>query len=167
MRLYKYRCQFNVILNSSASKYTKSRFLRLFVLSLILLVVYLPMNGFVFFENMNHPLLSYSWSAVHGPDWWTIYMVPTGGIVRFDRWICIISGFVIFLFFGLGKDALDMYRCWLVMIGLGRCFPSLEHPRGTQTHYDSSGSSSFGNPSRQKWTKNSQITFTTTTSSDG
>ncbi|KAH0555853.1 hypothetical protein GP486_006203 [Trichoglossum hirsutum] len=110
VRLYKYRRQFNAILNSSASKYTKSRFLRLFILSLILLAVYLPMNGFVFFENMNHPMMAYSWSAVHGPDWWTIYMVPTGGVVRFDRWVSIVSGFGIFLFFGLGKDALEMAR---------------------------------------------------------
>ncbi|KAI9862909.1 MAG: a-factor receptor [Trichoglossum hirsutum] len=114
-RLYKYRRQFNVILNSSASKYTKSRFLRLFILSLILLVVYLPMTSFIIFENMNHPMVEYSWSAVHGPDWWTIYMVPTGGVVRFDRWITIISGLANFIFFGLGKDALEMYRCWLVM----------------------------------------------------
>ncbi|KAI9768481.1 MAG: a-factor receptor [Geoglossum simile] len=161
-RLYKYRCQFNTILNSSASKYTKSRFLRLFILSLILLIVYVPVNGFVFYKNMNHPMVPFSWSAIHGPDWWTIYMVPTDGVVRFDRWFSITTGFVIFLFFGLGKDALEMYRCWLVMIGFGKCFPNLKRPSGARTLQSSSGNGSFGSPSRSRWFKNNQLTSTTT-----
>jgi pheromone a factor receptor len=89
-------------------------------------------------------------------------MVPTDGVVRFDRWFSITTGFVIFLFFGLGKDALEMYRSWLVMIGFGKCFPSLTRPNGARILQSSSGNSSFGSPSRSRWFKSSQLTSTTT-----
>lgn len=35
-----------------------------------------------------------------------------------------------FLFFGLGKDAKNMYREWLLKVGLGRVFPILEAKSG-------------------------------------
>lgn len=58
-------------------------------------------------------------------------MVPTGGVVYFDRWIHIGVGFAIFVFFGIGKEALSMYRGWLLKLGFGAIFPRL-HPVGTR-----------------------------------
>ena len=52
-------------------------------------------------------------------------MVPSGGIVLYDRWIWLAAGFLVFVFFGFGKDALAMYRSGLLAIGLGMVFPSL------------------------------------------
>jgi pheromone a factor receptor len=45
--------------------------------------------------------------------------------VLYDRWANLACGFLVFLFFGLGRDAKNMYREWLVKMGLARLFPVL------------------------------------------
>ena len=74
------------------------------------------------------PWRPYSWDAVHGPDWGEIGKVPTFGKVYFDRWIQVTAGFLLFAFFGFGKDATLMYRSALLKLGFGRLFPALKHP---------------------------------------
>ena len=53
-------------------------------------------------------------------------MVPAFGVVSFDRWIQAGAGFLVFFFFGMGRDAMKGYREGLLMVGLGRVFPSLK-----------------------------------------
>ena len=124
-RVRKYRKQFSDILASSGSHLNKSRFMRLFLMSVTLIVFFLPVQFYVFYRNSSFPQQPYSWTAIHGPSWWQIIEIPTDGSVVFDRWIRIALGFTIFIFFGLGKDATDMYRGWLLKLALGRIFPSL------------------------------------------
>jgi len=52
-------------------------------------------------------------------------MMPSLGVVRWDKWMQIVGGFVVFLLFGLGTDAVKMYKGWLVNIGLSGLFPGL------------------------------------------
>lgn len=100
--------------------------MRLFIIALTLILIFLPVQFYVFYRNLAVERLPYSWSAIHGPEWWQIIMIPTGGVVIFDRWIRIGCGFLVFFFFGLGRDAMKMYRSWLLRLGLGRIFPSLK-----------------------------------------
>ncbi|MCJ1257940.1 a-factor receptor [Lignoscripta atroalba] len=130
-RLRKYRKEFAAVLHSSNSKLTQSRFMRLFLASLLLLVVFLPLQFYVLYRNALFPLQPYSWAVIHGPTWWDIIMVPTGGVVQFDRWIRIALGFTVFFCFGLGQDAIAMYRDWLLKCGLGKIFPKLRRQQQT------------------------------------
>ncbi|KAL8993526.1 MAG: hypothetical protein Q9188_007308, partial [Gyalolechia gomerana] len=94
-------------------------FLRLFLLSFLLVLIFLPFQLYEFYLNVSGPLLPYSWDLIHGPTWMDIIMVPQHGVVPLDRWITIVLGILVFLFFGLGSDATKMYRkCWL-RLGLG------------------------------------------------
>ena len=52
-------------------------------------------------------------------------MVPTGGVVAFDRWIQVGAGMLVFVFFGMGQDAVKGYRKAMRKVGLGKVFPSL------------------------------------------
>ena len=52
-------------------------------------------------------------------------MIPSGGSIVFDRWIWLSCGFVVLVFFGLGRDAVNMYRKNLLAVGLGKLFPCL------------------------------------------
>lgn len=122
----KYRRDFLGILNSSNSNLTKSRFKRLFFLSTTLITVVLPVQSYVLYQNASYPQVPYDWNAIHGPDWSDIIMVPTGGDVYYDHWIHIGVGFAPFIFFGLGKDAIIMYRGWLLKVGLGGILPGLQ-----------------------------------------
>jgi pheromone a factor receptor len=129
VRLMRYRRQFSDILASSQSKLNKSRFLRLFILSTTLIVIFLPIAVYVFTRNLAYPRHPFSWSAVHGPEWSTLVVkIPTQGVVNFDRWLSVGIGYAVFLFFGFGKDATMIYRSWLLSVGLGHCFPKLNHP---------------------------------------
>lgn len=100
-------------------------------MTMTLIAVVLPVQLYVFYRNVSFPLIPYDWNAIHGKNWGDIILVPTGGVVRFDIWIHIAVGFAIFFFFGIGKEALNMYRGWLLKFGFGAIFPRL-HPTGTR-----------------------------------
>ena len=123
--MHRYRRNFSEVLVSSNSNQTKARFLRLFRISIVLIVVVFPTEVYVLYKNSVVPMEPYRWSEVHGSMWWDIVLVPSGGAVLFDRWMQIGAGLALFFFFGLGRDAKAMYRRWLVDIGFGRCFPCL------------------------------------------
>jgi pheromone a factor receptor len=65
---------------------------------------------------------------MHNGDWTTIIKVPSGNSVFFDRWTPVASGFMIFIFFGFGRDATRMYRIIFWYLGFGHCFPGIEPP---------------------------------------
>ena len=125
MRMRKYRKEFAVILSSSDSKLTKSRFQRLFLVSATLIVMVLPVQFYVLAQNTSYPFMRYDWAAIHGQSWQDIVMVPTEGGVFYDRWVHIAIGLVMFFFFGLGVEATKMYRGWLLTCGFDKIFPSL------------------------------------------
>ncbi|TKA82446.1 hypothetical protein B0A49_00045 [Cryomyces minteri] len=124
-RLHRYRLQFSRLL--TASNTTKSRFMRLFIMSQILIFAFVPIQVYIFYLNMQLPLLPYSWNEVHSAAAWAqIVMIPSFGTVLFDRWIRVVCGFLVFVFFGVGADAVLMYKSWLLALGCGRIFPGLK-----------------------------------------
>ena len=124
----KYRKEFAAILQCSNSGLNKSRFLRLFFMCLVLTTLGVPVQFFILYKNCMNPMIPYSWSRIHGPAWWDIILIPTNGSVTFDRWVQLAVGLTIFVFFGLGHDAMKMYRRCLVKLGFGKVFPSLLAP---------------------------------------
>ena len=135
-RLHCYRREFSRLI--AARNTTKSRFLRLFLMSLLLVVGILPYSGFVLYQNAIHMKESYSWERVHGPGWNSIIKVPSYGVARYDLWGKAATGYLAFLFFGTGTDAGRMYKRALLSVGLGKVFPRL-HKDGSVV----SGPSSF------------------------
>lgn len=123
-----------------------SRFKRLFLISFTLIVVIFPVQFYIFYINLSFPRIPYSWNLIHGKEWWNIILIPTGGVVAFDRWVRLACGFLVFLFFGLGKDAVNMYSTWLCKLGLGKVFPDLERrdSNASSETSSSSGSRSWG-----------------------
>lgn len=139
--MHRYRKNFSEVLVASNSNQTKARFLRLFRISIVLIVVVFPTEVYVLYKNSVLPMESYRWSEVHGSTWWDIIRIPSGGAVLFDRWMQIGAGLALFLFFGLGRDAKAMYRRWLIDVGLGRCFPCLRSRAAIQQQDSSTISS--------------------------
>ncbi|KAI9837382.1 MAG: a-factor receptor [Sclerophora amabilis] len=78
-------------------------------------------------------------------SWLTVFLIFIWSPI-----FCIIGGFysgcgfLLFLFFGTGNDAMKMYRGWLLKIGLGRFFPSLMQSRASQAGSSTSASGRFG-----------------------
>jgi pheromone a factor receptor len=107
-------------------------------------LIQLPTQLYFFYGNIVFPKIRYSWKLIHEPSAWNqIGLIPGGGHALIDRWILSASAFLVFIFFGLGRDATEMYRGWLLAIGLGRIFPSLHEPR-YRRHPNLSGSTAQG-----------------------
>ncbi|KAI4095661.1 MAG: hypothetical protein LQ344_001592 [Seirophora lacunosa] len=124
IRMRKYRRDFSSILSASNSNLTRSRFLRIFLLSSLLILIFLPSQLYELYRNASHPLLPYSWDLIHTPSsWGNIIMVPQHGVVPLDRWMPIILGILIFVFFGMGSDATRMYRKWWLKLRPGTNSP--------------------------------------------
>jgi pheromone a factor receptor len=123
LRLFRYRREFHRLI--SVRNTTKSRFVRLFIMALIFITAFLPYNLYVLYVQARISIDSYDWNTVHGANWNTIIKVPTQGGVRWDRWVNIASGYLLFLLFGTGLEAHNSYKRMLCAVGLGKIFPSL------------------------------------------
>ena len=121
-RLHKYRTRFTGILSNSTYS-TKSRFMRLLILAVILLIIFLPLTIYMFINNAKQDHLPYDWAVVHGNGWLWVKKIPTGTQINFDRCPPVGVGFLVFLLFGIGKDAMVLYRDWLRNIGIGEFLP--------------------------------------------
>jgi pheromone a factor receptor len=101
--------------------------MRLYIICIVWIIGYVPVECYVLYFNINNLAREpYSWSSTHDPQTWKeIIMVPSGGTFTYTRWIWLSCGFAVFVFFGFGRDAVNMYRTGLLAIGLGRIFPSL------------------------------------------
>lgn len=136
VRLHRYRREFADILTSSSSGLNKSRFIRLFISSLILLAIFLPVQMYIFVRNvMETEITTYSWSRTHDPTTWQqVQLIPTFGEVEFDRWIKISLGFIVFFCFGLGHEAKIAYCSWLRAMGFDVIFKRLDLSNGNESH---------------------------------
>ena len=136
VRLHKYRQEFAHILSTSSTGLNKSRFVRLFVTSLLFLVIFLPLQIYVFIRNLTEAeITTFSWSSVHNPGTWQdIKSIPTFGEVEFDRWVRVSLGYVVFFCFGLGNEAKATYSTWLRALGFGLVFPRLRSNRASNQH---------------------------------
>ncbi|EHY60206.1 hypothetical protein ABEF92_007048 [Exophiala dermatitidis] len=113
IRLWVHRKEMSSVLSNTPGV-TTSRFLRLFALSFTLLLGYCPVAILTFDRNIRVQLHPYSWSYIHPPDWSEkIILVPDPGRLSIDRWAQIATGYVFFLFFGLGAEARQMYTRWI------------------------------------------------------
>jgi pheromone a factor receptor len=139
-RLAKHHHRLTHVLRHTSRTLTPSRFLRLFSIALVLLLVFLPCQVYVLYRNLSFPLEAYSWDLVHAETLTQIYTIPTFGAVAFDRWICVAAGYSVFLCFGLGREARALYASWLCALGLARLFPRLK------PGYAASGSDAAGGP---------------------
>ncbi|BFZ59309.1 a-factor receptor [Saitoella coloradoensis] len=129
-RYFKRRRDFGTILRNSGTGLTTARFVRLILFSSLYIAAFLPLSLYIFIQNVRRPLLSYSWDAVH--EGWNTYTRISGSVAdagTVQKWIPPTAAILLFLVFGLGTDAMNMYRDWLIAavkaMGLNRFFPGL------------------------------------------
>lgn len=130
-RLITYRRHVSSILSAPRSRYNQSQFARLFAMATALILIFLPLALYILVQNLTYQGVrrTYSWNRIH--DWTdSIFFVPSSGGENFGRWAEVVTGFVVFISFGLGRDGLLMYRRMLLKLGLGRVFPGLRLSQG-------------------------------------
>jgi pheromone a factor receptor len=117
-RLIKHRNSVSSIL-STLSSISKARYTRLFGLAVALLLVYCPFAIYTLAYKIRYTGKKFSWEAVHPPGWSESIVIFTAEQERLreyrpiDRWCHIVTAFVLFILFGLGYEAMFMYKRWL------------------------------------------------------
>jgi pheromone a factor receptor len=124
--------------NTEASSRAQRTRRRLYQMALSIIVPYVPLQMVFFVLNMKvtfltlHPYDYYIIHFVPNPyPWSSIIMMPSY-MLDFasmnQPWVPILTIIPIVLFFGMTKEAIDVYRKFLVRLGLAKCFPSLKEP---------------------------------------
>jgi pheromone a factor receptor len=123
-RLYRYRREFVRLV--AARNTTKSRFIRLFIICIVIIAAYVPYTIWLLVVICRTLTDKYSWHRVHNPaSFHSIIKQPVHGVVSVDKWGQVASGYVLFFVLGTGADAYNTYKKTLTAMGLGRVFPSL------------------------------------------
>ncbi|KAI0538988.1 GPCR fungal pheromone mating factor [Xylaria digitata] len=136
--------------NSQASIRANRTRIRLYNMSLSILVIYLPVMVYYLVCNIKDTLSSYKeynfnrmrWSATPYP-WGTILFVPSWIIpssVLNQPWIPIATTVAIMAFFGTTTEAQQIYRQYADYVGLGTCLQKLKQRKDqAPTPADESG----------------------------
>src|SRR5690554_1930781 len=114
----------------SAQSLDSSRFIRLFIMSMLLLLIYLPVVSYLFYMNLSQEFSPYVWDVVHDPETWgDVLYLPAMGVFTFDQYIPGAMALFVFAFFGMGTEARRIYKSIAVACGLAHCFPQLLNDR--------------------------------------
>ncbi|KAF8861901.1 STE3-domain-containing protein [Acephala macrosclerotiorum] len=131
-RLRKHRRTISSALTSTGSGFAARKYIKLVLITLSLIVIYLPIQMVLFFKVLPTDLVSYSWSRVHDPTIWNpIEYFHTGDYpnIQYNGWAGVGVAFLLWAFFGFNDDAVDTYRLWMVKMGLAHFWPSLKNTR--------------------------------------
>lgn len=163
----KYRKQFTTILKNSRSGTSKSRFIRLFLISLIMILAFGTISAFSCMEYMISPKEPYNFKKHHEKERWNLTVrVPEPLILAVLRWWAVAGCYVIFFIFGIGADAMAVYKQVLKKVGLDTHLPSwLNGARVKARTSTAGGTFSGSNWTIKSYFKNGQKQTSSTMSS--
>lgn len=116
--------------DSTQSRNTRAR-RKLYLMTLTIIAPWLPLQVMFLFNNVQ---TGWPWDdpfelgSVHADGWNQIDYIPSSAVPwahMYGAYAYALESLVVFLFFGLTKDAHDLYRGYLRALGLGRIFPNL------------------------------------------
>lgn len=108
------------ILRCTNSGLNLRRFARLLIFGLLIMFVMAPYSIVRLVSDIRtYGLSGFSWSEIHNANWNDIYAYDLGFWSRMtSRVIQIVLSVITFLLFGMGTDALDMYRTFFCACGI-------------------------------------------------
>lgn len=98
------------------------KFARLLTFSLIILLTSCPLAIFYFVLNEANFRGPFSWSETHYEFWSETVFFQLDPKTFYDRWIALALSIAAFVLFGLGTDAVNMYRSILIMLKFDHVF---------------------------------------------
>lgn len=110
------------LLRCTNSGLNLKRFARLLIFDVLIIIALVPVSIYYFASDFSLFQGKFVWSEVHSMYWGEIYFYDFGINIVYDRWVHIALSVVTFLLFGLGSDALKMYKSALCLMGLKRLF---------------------------------------------
>lgn len=105
------------ILRVTNSGLNHRRFARLLIFSLLILLVMVPVTVFYFSKDVGQYAHRFIWSQAHSDVWSEIVYGDFGPSFLYQQWVDVALSVVTFLLFGLGSDAIEMYKGALRKLG--------------------------------------------------
>lgn len=114
----------------------------------VIILCYLPISLFLFYENVKIPFIKYDYFAIHDWAMWSVPVyVPFDGVFSIDHLCTVLGSVAIAAFDGFSHDCVRMYRTMLVGLGMGYIWPSLRLPYFPKRR----GSNDTGTGGMEKW----------------
>lgn len=109
------------LLRCTNSGLTLKKFARLLIFSLLVMFIMCPFALYDFVSDMQtYSSSEFSFSETHNKYWSIIYKLDVGMLGVATRFVDMGLSVIALVLFGLGSDALEMYRGWLAKVGLKR-----------------------------------------------
>lgn len=107
----------NNILKCTNSGLNFRKFARLLIFSILIIIALVPLAVYNFASDAKYYRGPFIWKEIHTSYWGEIVYYDLGISTCYDRFIDIGLSFIAFIIFGLGSDALTMYKKILGHIG--------------------------------------------------
>lgn len=124
--------------------------MKLFMMVMVVLFIYLPIQCYFFYTNWPNPFYSYTFSRTHQPTWGAVLYLHIYTFPQFQywNWSPISLAILLFFWYGVTNEAINGYRVGLLRVGFGRCWPILKEP------YVSKKRNAGTRPSKASWLQN-------------
>lgn len=122
------RRDLNDLLKCSNSGLNTKKFARLIIFSLIIIVVLSPVVLIGFYNDLANASRQVESVHINDPGWNTIFYINGGTKPIVQRMIEIVLSFCAFFLFGLGSEAINMYRRIFVSLGFIKNRETVESP---------------------------------------
>ncbi|KAG0652332.1 Pheromone a factor receptor [Hyphodiscus hymeniophilus] len=136
LRLRRHHGRLSSTLSRTSSGLDAGKFLKLFTMTVVLLIIYLPVLGYFFYTNVRGGFGPYSYSRIHNPMIWNqIIYFHTADYpeTQYWAWFPITFAYILFFWYGLTYEAIECYRRTLAFCGFAKIWPSLNHPHQSKS----------------------------------
>ncbi|CCE61352.1 hypothetical protein TPHA_0A02700 [Tetrapisispora phaffii CBS 4417] len=116
---YKKKKDVKDILHCTNSGLNLARFVRLLIFCLLIILVMFPFSIYTFVQDLQNLQKNFDFKSTHSNSSWNIIIRFDPGRPLYNIWLYILMSYLVFIIFGLGSDALNMYERILYSMKLG------------------------------------------------
>ncbi|CDK26514.1 unnamed protein product [Kuraishia capsulata CBS 1993] len=109
------------------------KFARLLGFCFLIILALFPLAIYRLYRTISTATSKFDWKETHDKLLWPIILyLPYDPLQELDKWSYLCVAFLTFLLFGIGADALAVYKKYLVKMGLGFLFTRWERWRSNR-----------------------------------
>lgn len=136
---FKFRKDVKDILRCTNTGLDIKRFARLLIFSFLVICACFPLATIYFVRDLKNELQPYSFAEIHSEDWGVITFWDFDREGAYTTWITVALSVVTFLLFGIGSDAIEMYKRFFAKLGFNQFSKSLTNNQTFQLSKEYSG----------------------------
>lgn len=119
VKFFKKRKDVKDILKCTNSGLNLARFAKLLIFCIIVILVMFPFSLYIFTDDIGNVSPHFNFDEYHSKVFWDSVIYLPFKAPYFVTWVYLSLSYSVFIFFGLGSDAIEMYLEILSKIGFG------------------------------------------------